>query len=49
MNMKQLHSLFNSAKTWNVIVCWFLCFTLFLPEFTWSEPEIVQNIKTEQF
>ena len=32
MNMRQLHILFNSAKTWNVIVCWFLCFTLNLPE-----------------
>ena len=28
------------------IVCWFLCF---LPEFTWSDPKIVINIKTEQF
>ena len=32
MNMRQLHILFNSAKTWHVIVCWFLCFTLNLPE-----------------
>ena len=25
MNMRQLHSLFNSAKSWHVIFCWFLC------------------------
>ena len=30
--MRQLHILFNSAKTWHVIVCWFLCFALNLPE-----------------
>ena len=32
MNMRQLHIIFNSAKTWHVIVCWFLCFPLNLPE-----------------
>ena len=32
MNMRQLHILFNWAKTWHVIVCWFLCFPLNLPE-----------------
>ena len=32
MNMRQLHILFNSAKTWHVIVCWFLCFAPNLPE-----------------
>ena len=32
INMRQLHILFNSAKTWHVIVCWFLCFALNLPE-----------------
>ena len=32
MNMRQLHILFNSAKTWTVIVCWFLCFPPNLPE-----------------
>ena len=32
MNMRQLHILFNLAKTWHVIVCWFLCFPLNLPE-----------------
>ena len=32
MNMRQLHISFNSAKTWHVIVCWFLCFPLNLPE-----------------
>ena len=32
MNMRQLHILFNSAKTWHEIVCWFLCFSLNLPE-----------------
>ena len=32
MNMRQLHILFNSAKTWHVIVCWFLCFPPNLPE-----------------
>ena len=32
MNMRQLHILFNSAKTWHVIVCWFLCFSPNLPE-----------------
>ena len=30
--MKQLHILFNSAKTWHVIVGWFLCFSPNLPE-----------------
>ena len=32
MNMRQLHILFNSAKTCHVIVCWFLCFPLNLPD-----------------
>ena len=32
MNMRQFHILFNSAKTWHVIVCWFLCFPPNLPE-----------------
>ena len=32
MNMRQLHILFNSAKTWTVVVCWFLCFAPNLPE-----------------
>ena len=32
INMRQLHILFNSAKTWLVIVCWFLCFAPNLPE-----------------
>ena len=27
-NMRQLHILFNSSKTWHVIVCWFLFFSL---------------------
>ena len=30
--MRQLHVLFNSAKTWHVIVCWLLCFPLNLPD-----------------
>ena len=30
--MRQLQILFNSAKTWHGIVCWFLCFSLNLPE-----------------
>ena len=30
MNMRQIHILFNEAKTWNRIVCWFLCFYQFL-------------------
>ena len=30
--MRQLHTLFNSAKTWHVIACWFLCFPPNLPE-----------------
>ena len=30
--MRQLHILFNSAKTWHVIVCWFLCYAPNLPE-----------------
>ena len=30
--MRQLHILFNSAKTWHVIVGWFLCFSTNLPE-----------------
>ena len=48
MNMRQLHILFNSAKTWHVIVCWFLCFAPNLPKSTWAEPKIVLNIRTEQ-
>ena len=32
MNMRQIHISFNSAKTWRVIVCWFLCFAPNLPE-----------------
>ena len=32
MNMRELHILLNSAKTWHVIVCWFLCFSPNLPE-----------------
>ena len=32
MNMRQFYILFNSAKTWHVIVCWFLCFPPNLPE-----------------
>ena len=32
MNMRQLHILLNSAKTWHVLGCWFLCFPLNLPE-----------------
>ena len=32
MDMRQLHILFNSAKTWHVLGCWFLCFPLNLPE-----------------
>ena len=32
MNKRQLHILFNSAKTWLVIVCWFLYLVLNLPE-----------------
>ena len=32
MNIRQLHILFNLAKTWHVIVCWFLCFPPNLPE-----------------
>ena len=49
INMRQFQNLFNQAKTWHRIVCWFLCFTPFLPEFTWSEAKIVLNIKKEQF
>ena len=30
--MRQLHISFNSAKTWHVIVCCFLCFAPNLPE-----------------
>ena len=30
--MRQLHILFNSAKTWHLIVYWFLCFAPNLPE-----------------
>ena len=32
IDMRQLHIVFNSAKTWHVIVCWFLCFPPNLPE-----------------
>ena len=32
INMRQLHILFNSAKRWHVIVCWFLWFSPNLPE-----------------
>ena len=30
MNMRQLQILFNWARTWHRIVCWFLCFYHFL-------------------
>ena len=46
MNMRQLHILFNSAETWQVIVCWFLCFTPNLPELN---PETILNIRTKQW
>ena len=32
IDMRQFHILFNSAKTWPVIVYWVLCFPLNLPE-----------------
>jgi hypothetical protein len=31
MNTRQIHSLFNQAKTWQLIVCWFGWISLFLP------------------
>ena len=47
MNLGQLHILFNSAKTWHVIVCWFLCF----PRIYLNLPELnlrlfCSNVKT---
>ena len=39
MNTRQLHSLFNSAKAWHVIVCWF----------PWTEPKIVLFWHSKQF
>ena len=49
MNMRQLHSLFNEAKTWHWIVCWFLCIYLFLPVFAWCAHKIVLFWSAEQF
>ena len=37
INMRQLQILFNEAKTWHHIVCWFLWIYLFLPVFAWSK------------
>jgi hypothetical protein len=48
MNMRQLHILFNEAKTWHGIVCWFLCIYLFLPVFAWCDHKIVLQIKKNQ-
>ena len=41
MNMRQLHILFNWAKTWHRIVCWFLRFYRFLPVFAQCGHKIV--------
>ena len=47
MNIRQLHSLFNHAKTWHGIVCWFLCIYLFLPVFAWCAHKMF--LSAEQF
>ena len=47
--MRQFHIFFNQAKNWHRIVCWFLCFYLFLPVFAWCDHNIVLQIKTKQF
>ena len=47
--MRQLHILFNKAKTWHRIVCWFLCIYLFLLVFAWCAHKIVLQIKTKQY
>ena len=49
MNMRQLHILFNEAKTWHWIVCWFLWIYLFLPVFAWCAHKIVLFWSAEQF
>ena len=49
MNMRQLHILFNKAKTWHRIVCWFLCIYLFLLVFARCDHKIVLFSSAEQF
>ena len=49
MNMRQLRILFNWAKTWHRIVCWFLCISLFLPVLAWCDHKIVFFWSAEQF
>ena len=50
--MRQLHILFNSAKTWHEIVCWFLCFAPNLPELSlklfWT-PEQTWHLEWNRF
>ena len=43
-NMRQLHILFNSAKTWDCLLIF-----VFLPEFTIAEPKIVLFWYSKQF
>ena len=33
INMRQLQNLFNQAKTWHLIVCWFLCSSAKAPKY----------------
>ena len=51
--MRQLHILFNSAKTWHVIVCWSLCFPPNLPELNlklfWTSEQINFRFSSGKF
>ena len=49
MNIRQFHIFFNRAKNWHRIVCWFLCFYLFLPVFAWCDHKIVLFWSAEQY
>ena len=49
MNMRQLQILFNWAKTWHRIVCWFRWISLFLPVLAWCDHKIVLFWSAEQF
>ena len=47
INMRQLQSLFNEAKTWHQIVSWFSWISLFLPVLAWHTvfPHIVYSLE----
>ena len=46
--MRQFHIFFNQAMNWHRIVCWFLCFYMFLPVFAWYDHNIVLQIRSKQ-